>query len=100
MPTSRDNWLHKVLPDRVSGLIADGEDGGASRPRRAIDYLPTSQHYTDNVAEEVEEDDQERGPQRAIDQGVQTVRNGLPSTNGEQESGRRSNPILENAWTT
>lgn len=99
-PTQRESWLHRVLPDRVSNLIAD-EENGSGRPRRAIDYLPNFHRYRDDlngerVAEEVEDDEGESTPQqRAIDQGVQTARDGLPGTIREQQV---EHSPLDNAW--
>ena len=92
-PTQRETWLHRVLPDRVSRLIADEE--GGSRPRRAIDYLPNFEQYRDNVAEEVNDSEDESTPRRAIENGARTVGNALTGSN-ENETQQHS--AHENAW--
>jgi hypothetical protein len=93
-PTRRESWLHRVLPDRVSRLIADEENGGPGSPRRAIDYLPNFNHYRDNVAGEVEEDG-DSTPRRAIEEGVQPGGTGLLRPNREQE---HPSSTVENEW--
>ena len=84
-PTKRDSWLHRALPGRVSELMSD-EEQGFSDPQRAI-------RYRDDLIAEVEDDEHEDRPQRAIDQGVQTGRNAVPGSNRGQE-----HLALDNAW--
>jgi hypothetical protein len=79
----------------VSRLIVDEENGRANDPRRAIDYLPNFQHYRDNVAEEIEEEEDVDTAHRAIEEGVRTNSNLLPDSN--QEHGQPQ-PTLENEW--
>lgn len=93
-PTRRETWLHRVLPDRVSRLIADEEEGG-SRPRRAIDYLPNFDQYRDNVAEEVDDSEEESTPRRTIEDGARTVGNALT---GSAETENQQHASHENAW--
>ncbi|KAJ4297491.1 hypothetical protein N0V90_005383 [Kalmusia sp. IMI 367209] len=71
VPTQRESWLHKVVPDHVSRFIADEEHGDGSR--RAIDYLPNFSGYSDRVEEDTSDGDVENGAQRAIKAGTEHV---------------------------
>jgi hypothetical protein len=94
-PTKKESWLHQVLPDRVSNLLSDEEQGTSNGgPRRAIDYLPSSRNYSDNVAEEASEDEAESTPQRTNGGGVQKVRNAITDVEDEEEH----HSTLDNAW--
>ncbi|KAF2708498.1 hypothetical protein K504DRAFT_468829 [Pleomassaria siparia CBS 279.74] len=93
-PTKRESWLHRVLPDRVSRFVSDEEHGSSNGHRRAIDYLPNFNNYSDNVAEEISEDEEDATPQRTIGGGVGKVKNALTSAEHEEEQ----HPALENAW--
>lgn len=95
-PTRRETWLHRVLPDRISRLIAD-EEQGDNRPRRAIDYLPTSDRYRDNMAEaeEVDDSDDEAVTRRAIENSANNVGNILTGSIRTEERHITSH---ENAW--
>ncbi|KAF2794544.1 hypothetical protein K505DRAFT_407462 [Melanomma pulvis-pyrius CBS 109.77] len=90
-PTKRESWLHRVLPDRVSRLISDEEQGSSNGPRHAIDYP----NYSDNVVEEVSEEETESTPQRTIEGGVRKARNALTGAEDEEEEHQ---PTIENAW--
>jgi hypothetical protein len=90
IPTERESWLHSVVPDRVSRMIADEENSGNSG--RATNFLDS---YTDRVQEEVSDDENESGPRRAIEGGAQQVKNTSPGVNADEDE----NAVHENAWS-
>lgn len=87
IPTQKESWLHKIAPARLSRMIAD-ERNGDTEPRRAIDYVPGYNRYSDRV-EEAEEDGDVSG--RAIEEGTHHV---FPAN-----VGREQQPSVENEWT-
>ncbi|KAF2866160.1 hypothetical protein BDV95DRAFT_585010 [Massariosphaeria phaeospora] len=95
IPTKRESWLHQVVPDRVSRIIADEEHSSSGGLRRAIDYRPNGHGYRDNEAEEVSDDsDAETRPQRTLESGAQQAKNSRPGGNGEQQ-----HPLIdESVW--
>lgn len=86
IPTQKESWLHKIAPDRISRMIAD-ERNGDTEPRRAIDYIPGLNRYSDRVQEEEEEDQQ-----RATEEGNRRLTNALPGPVGPGQ------PSIENEW--
>lgn len=72
-------------------MIAD-ERHGDTEPRRAIDYIPGYNRYSDRV-EEDDEDDENTRPGRAIDEGNRRINNILP---GHVEQDQQ--PTVENEW--
>lgn len=94
IPTKRESWLHRVVPDRVSRMIADEEHGNGGS-QRAIDYLPDFGRYSDRVAEEASDGEAENGTPRAIEGGAQRVKNALPGVNSERHE---EQPTVENEW--
>jgi len=98
-PTKKETWLHRILPESVSNLIGDEEQGSSNGgPRRAIGYMPSSQAYSDNVGGEVDEDEAESTPQRTIEESVQTVRNAITNVENVVEQ-HHHHSATENAWT-
>ena len=90
-PTQKDSWLHRIVPERVSRIIA-GEESGATNPRRAIDYVPGYNHgYSDRIEEEAEEDAQLPGT--AIEAGNHRADHVFPA-----HLGRDRQPSVENEW--
>ncbi|KAF2263247.1 hypothetical protein CC78DRAFT_289082 [Lojkania enalia] len=91
-------WLRRALPDRVSRLFIDEEQGTTNNSRRrAIDYLPNFNRYSDRVAAEPSDsEEEEHAPERAVDEGIQHVRNALPDPSQEEE---RPHPAIENDWS-
>ncbi|KAF2689678.1 hypothetical protein K458DRAFT_475086 [Lentithecium fluviatile CBS 122367] len=94
IPTQRESWLHSVVPDRISRMIADEEHGNGGS-QRAIDYLPDFNRYSDRVEEEASEGETESGPQRAIEGGAHQVRSALGGGANEEE---QQHPHVENEW--
>lgn len=92
IPTQRESWLHKVAPDRISRMIAD-ERHGETEPRRAIDYVPGFNRYSDRVEEE-EDQEEDVGHERAIEDGNTRLNAAFPS-----HLGREHQPAVENEWT-
>ncbi|KAF2655988.1 hypothetical protein K491DRAFT_692484 [Lophiostoma macrostomum CBS 122681] len=93
-PTSQESWLHQVVPNSVSRLIAD-EEQDSNGPRRAIDYLPSVGPYRDSTVREVSDDDEEEGTvRRTLEAGVQQVRSVFPG--GEDEE--HHDAPTENTW--
>jgi len=72
-------------------MIAD-ERNGDTEPRRAIDYVPGYNRYSDRVEEEAEDEEQNSG--RAIEEG----NNGLSHVFTSQ-IGRDQQASVENDWT-
>lgn len=68
-------------------MIADERNGDAE-PRRAIDFIPAYNRYSDRVEEEAEEDG--HAPSRAIEQGSHPA---FPAN-----VGREQQPSVENEW--
>jgi intergrase/recombinase len=98
--TKKETWLHRVLPDSVSNLISDEEQGSSNGgPRRAIGYMSSSRAYSDNVAEEIDEDEAESTPQRTIEESVQTVRNAISNVETVVEQ-HHHHSATENAWSS
>jgi hypothetical protein len=89
IPTQKDSWLHKVVPGRVSRIIA-GEEGGETDPRRAIDYVPGYNRYSDRI-EEAEDDAEASG--NAIEAGNHRADPVFPA-----HLGRNHQPSVENEW--
>jgi hypothetical protein len=89
--TKKESWLHRVLPERVSNLISDEEQGLSNG--HIAGYLTS---YSDNVAGEVNEDGVESTPHRTIGEGVHRVRNATTSVEHEEEHQHHSTP--ENEW--
>ncbi|KAF1851685.1 uncharacterized protein K460DRAFT_39306 [Cucurbitaria berberidis CBS 394.84] len=92
IPTQRESWLHRVAPDRISRMIADERHGGSEEPRRAIDYVPGYNRYSDRVQEEDEQDD-DLNSRRAIEEGNRRLTNALPGP-----LDRDQQPTVENEW--
>ncbi|KAF2036332.1 hypothetical protein EK21DRAFT_84028 [Setomelanomma holmii] len=93
IPTQKESWLHRVAPDRISRMIAD-ERHGDTEPRRAIDYIPGYNRYSDRVEEEEEEDQDENTRNgRAIEEGNRRLNNILPAPLGQDQQ-----PTVENEW--
>ncbi|KAF2850897.1 hypothetical protein T440DRAFT_395941 [Plenodomus tracheiphilus IPT5] len=92
IPTKRESWLHKVAPDRISRMIAD-ERNGRTESRRAIDYVPGFNRYSDRVEEE-EEEGQDQGADhgRFIEDGNDRLNNALPGHHGREQT------AVENEW--
>ena len=95
---TRDSWLNRVLPGRVSRDLDGEEQGSSNRPRRRINYLPDFNRYTDNSAEEASEEDIDDTPRRAIGGGANGVGNALAGVE-EGEEDARERAIPENAWS-
>ncbi|PVI07151.1 hypothetical protein DM02DRAFT_714643 [Periconia macrospinosa] len=103
VPTKRESWLHRVVPDGVSRLIAgdhgnvNDEEGGGSR---AVAGLLPQSAYLDRVQEEISDDDEggERsGVRRAIERRVQGVGNAFAA--GDRGDEEREDAVPEeNAW--
>lgn len=91
IPTQRESWLHKVAPDRISRMIAD-ERHGDTEPRRAIDYVPAFNRYSDRVEEE-EEQDGDVDHARAIEADNNRINNTFSGG-----LGREQQPAVENEW--
>lgn len=71
-------------------MLAD-ERHGDTEPRRAIDYIPSNNRYSDRIEEEVEEEDQI--PERAIEEGNRRLDSALPGHPvGDNQ------PSIENEW--
>ncbi|KAF1939142.1 hypothetical protein EJ02DRAFT_265037 [Clathrospora elynae] len=92
VPTQKESWLHRVAPDRISRMIADERNGGSEEPRRAIDYVPGYNRYSDRVEEE-DDQDGERSPERAIEEGNRRINSALPGHLGQDQL-----PTVENEW--
>ncbi|KAF5844424.1 hypothetical protein GGP41_001409 [Bipolaris sorokiniana] len=92
IPTQKDSWLHKIVPDRLSRVLA-GDEGGDADSRRAIDYVPGYNRYSDRIEEEAEEDD-EQTPGRAIEDGIRHTDHVFPA-----QIGRDRQPSVENEWS-
>ncbi|EMD96279.1 hypothetical protein COCC4DRAFT_184663 [Bipolaris maydis ATCC 48331] len=92
IPTQKDSWLHKVVPDRLSRVLA-GEEGGDADSRRAIDYVPGYNRYSDRIEEEAEDDDQQT-PGRAIEDSIRHTDHVFPA-----QIGRDRQPSVENEWS-
>lgn len=72
-------------------MIAD-ERHGDTEPRRAIDYIPGYNRYSDRVEEEEDEIENTRGG-RTIEEGNRRLNNTLPgNVLGDQQ------PTVENEW--
>ncbi|CAI6253273.1 unnamed protein product [Periconia digitata] len=96
VPTERESWLHSVVPDRVSRIIAaDDEESGGGGSRPNIGFLTASNGYSDRVQEEISDDEggARGGARRAIEGGVQQVRSAL---DGQPEEPDHAPD--ENAW--
>lgn len=92
IPTQKESWLHSVVPDRISRMIAD-ERHGNTEPRRAIDYVPGYNRYSDRI-EEDEDDVENTCTGRTIEEGNGRLNNALPgNVLGDQQ------PTVENEWT-
>jgi hypothetical protein len=89
VPTQSDSWLHQVVPERVSRLIAD-EEHGSGRP--AIDYLPDFNRYSDRVEDATEREDEDAAI-RAAERSHLPVGNGLPGNLSLDQQG-----TAENEW--
>jgi len=72
-------------------MIAD-ERNGDTEPRRAIDYVPGYNRYSDRVEEEAEDEEQNSG--RAIEEGNNGLSHVFPS-----QIGRDQQASVENDWT-
>jgi hypothetical protein len=72
-------------------MIAD-ERHGDTEPRRAIDYIPGYNRYSDRV-EEDHDDDESTRPGRTIEEGNRRINNILP---GHVEQDQQ--PTVENEW--
>jgi hypothetical protein len=92
IPTQKESWLHRIAPDRLSRMIADERHGGSEEPRRAIGYVHGYNRYSDRVEEE-EDDDHQRIPERAIEEGNRRLNSVLP---GQLE--RDQQPFVDNEW--
>ncbi|KAF2190802.1 hypothetical protein K469DRAFT_657411 [Zopfia rhizophila CBS 207.26] len=93
-PTRRTSWFHRVLPERLSRALGDEEQGSSSGPRRQIDYLPDFSRYSDNVTAESSDSEDESTTRRAIEGGVQQVKNAVTTSGSNQEQ----QPTVENEW--
>lgn len=90
------------MPDSVSRIIAtDNDEEQGVSGSRTTNFLPDFNRYSDRVQEELSDDggdgddDARAGARRAIEGGVQKVRNTLTDENGEGSRDRESD---ENAW--
>ncbi|KAH7090219.1 hypothetical protein FB567DRAFT_285995 [Paraphoma chrysanthemicola] len=92
IPTQKESWLHRIAPDRISRMIAD-ERNGDTEPRRAIDYIPGYNRYSDRIEEEGDQDEDTRTG-RAIEEGNRRLSNILPGHIGQDQQ-----PTVENEWT-
>ena len=72
-------------------MIAD-ERHGDTEPRRAIDYIPGYNRYSDRVEEEGQEEGITSG--RAIEEGNRQANNALPGYIPQDQQ-----PTVENEWT-
>ncbi|KAJ4356009.1 uncharacterized protein N0V89_004035 [Didymosphaeria variabile] len=95
IPTQRETWLHSVVPDRVSRMIADEEHTGNDGPHRAIDYLPNFNQYSDRVEEDNSDGDVENGARKAIESSTEHAENVFP---GRSDDGGQERGPLENEW--
>jgi hypothetical protein len=76
-------------------MIADEDHNGNDGPRRAIDYLPDFNRYSDRVEQDNSDGDVENGACKTIKPGTGEVEDGFSgrSNNAGQEPGP-----LENEW--
>jgi hypothetical protein len=92
IPTQKESWLHKVAPESISRMIAD-ERNGDTEPRRAIDYIPGYNRYSDRIQED-EDDEENTRTGRTIEEGNRRLNNTLPgNVLGDQQ------PSVENEWS-
>lgn len=93
----RPSWLHKrILPHRLALGNGDEEQNTAD-PRRAIDFLPAGERYSDNPVVEASDSEAEETaqvPRRSIGQVADMIPTGA-SSGGEQPRGGH----VENEWT-
>lgn len=94
-PTQRESFLHKILPDRISRIIAEEDHNNDSGSRRTIDYLPDFNRYSDRVEEENSEGDIENGARKTVKSGTEQVE-GLFAGRSD-DAGQERGP-LENEW--
>jgi hypothetical protein len=72
-------------------MIAD-ERNGDTEPRRAIDYIPGYNRYSDRIQEDEDEENTRTG--RTIEEGNRRLNNALPgNVLGDQQ------PSVENEWS-
>lgn len=74
-------------------MIADERHGGSDEPRRAIDYVPNYNRYSDRVEEE-DGHEHSLSPERAIEEGNRRLNSVLP---GHLEHNQQA--TVENEWT-
>ncbi|KAF2497439.1 hypothetical protein BU16DRAFT_559187 [Lophium mytilinum] len=95
----RPSWLHRVLPRRLQITNGDEEQQNTADPRRAIDFLPASERYSDNpIIEASESGDGETAevPQRSIEGQIAELFPNSTPNGGEQEHGGH----IENEWAS
>ncbi|KAF2446884.1 hypothetical protein P171DRAFT_442105 [Karstenula rhodostoma CBS 690.94] len=95
IPTQRESWLHSVVPDRVSRIIADEDHNDNDGSRRAIGYLPDFNRYSDRVEEDNSDGDVENGAHKTIKSGTEEVENIFEGRS--DDAGQERGP-LENEW--
>lgn len=97
IPTQRESWLHSVVPDRVSRMIADEEHGGNGDggSGQRIEYLPDFNRYSDRVEEEHSDDDPENGTRKALNASTEHTENLFE---GRSDDGAQERGPLENEW--
>ncbi len=89
-PTQRESWLHQVVPDSVSRVIADERGVGGNASQRSIEYAHASNRYTDRIEEE---EDEPNDTVNAIEEGNRRLNGALPS-HLEQDH----EPNVRNEW--
>jgi len=93
----RASWLNRVLPHRRQIGNGDEERNNTADPRRAIDFLPAGERYSDNPVVEASDSENEEPveapPQRSIQGQVADLFPSETTNGGEQHSGR-----VENEW--
>jgi len=90
------SWLHRILPHRRQIGNGDEERNNTADPRRAIDFLPAGERYSDNPVVEGSDSDNEEtaeAPQRSIEGQVADLFPNETTNGGERHSGR-----VENEW--
>lgn len=75
-------------------MIADEEHG--ENDRRAIDFLPNFNRYSDRVEEEHSDGEVQNGATKAIKSGTENVENGFGT--GSDGAAEQERGPLENEW--
>ena len=93
MPTQHEFSLHRIVPDQISDVITSEQGPGRDGSRRAIDYVPENNRYSDRVEEEGHDDAEQMDPTRAIEEGNLRLNSALPGHLQQDQQ-----PGVENEW--